>query len=291
MNTKIEIFVACITIISVIVILLQQFAQPTGSTLIAIYIFDLIVVVILITDFYFRMKESKQGIKFLIKHCYEIPAMIPLFVFGLLESQSMFNVGLRGIRLIRLFRLINLFSRTSYILGQTNNRIIYTIVFSIMAVSIGAIAMYMVEGNAQGTKITNLADAFWWAIVTVTTVGYGDVYPITSEGRVIAALLMIVGIAILGILISTLGAGLVESRLKPKPKPGEDTKNKIKEGIDILELLQKDDVNSLISMITNLHGELHKPQSESQLSCISCGHINPKLSLFCNQCGYSIIVK
>jgi voltage-gated potassium channel len=291
MNTKIEIFVACITIISVIVILFQQFAQPKGSTLIVIYIFDLIVVIILITDFYFRMKESKQGMKFIIKHCYEIPAMIPLFVFGLFESQSIFNVGLRGIRLIRLFRLINLISRTSSILGKTNNRLIYTAVFSIMAVSVGAISIYIVEGNVQGTKITNLADAFWWAIVTVTTVGYGDVYPTTLEGRVIAALLMIVGIAILGVLISTLGAGLIESRLKAKPKPGEDTKNKIKEGIDILELLQKDDVNSLINMITNLHTELNKPQSQSQLSCMSCGHINPKLSFFCNQCGYSIIAK
>ena len=147
MNTKIEIFVAGITIVSVIVILFQQFAQPTGTTLMTIYIFDLIVVIILIADFYFRMKESKEGIKFVIKHCYEIPAMIPLFVFGLLETQSIFNIGLRGIRLIRLFRLINLFSRTSYILGQTNNRIIFTVVFSLMAVSIGAISMYMVEGN------------------------------------------------------------------------------------------------------------------------------------------------
>jgi len=73
--------------------------------------------------------------------------------------------------------------------------------------------IYLIEHGVEGTKITNLGDAFWWAIVTVTTMGYGDVYPITAEGKVIAALLMIVGIAILGILISTLGAGLIESRL------------------------------------------------------------------------------
>lgn len=291
MNTKIEIFVACITLISVIVILFGYLAQPTGIVLNAIYIFDLIVVIILIIDFYFRMKESKEGIRFILKHAYELPAMIPLIVFGLLESQSVFNMALRGLRLIRLFRLINLASRTSYILGRTNNRIIYTVIFSVMAVSVGAVGMYIVEHNVEGTKITNLVDAFWWAIVTVTTVGYGDVYPITLEGRVIAALLMVVGIAILGVLISTLGAGLIESRLKAKPKPGEDTKNKIKEGVDILELLQRDDVDSLIKLITNLHTELHKPQSQSELSCINCGHINPVMSLFCNQCAYSIVSK
>ena len=291
MNSKKEYFVAGITLVSVIVILYQYLEKPTGLTLNLIYIFDLIVAIILGIDFYFRVRESKEGLTFVAKHAYEIPALIPLVVFGIFESQSVFNVALRGLRLIRLFRLIQLVSRTSYILERTGNRLIYTAVFSTMAVSSGAIGIYIVEHNIEGTKITNLGDAFWWAIVTVTTVGYGDVYPITVEGRVIAAFLMIVGIAILGILISTLGAGLIESRLKPRPKPGEDTKNKIKEGIDILEVLQKEDVSSLVTMITNLHSELHKSHTPSQLSCIKCGHINPEQSVFCNQCGQSIIAK
>lgn len=243
-----------------------------------------------LVDFDGKGKYSAP-VKFVAKHAYEIPAMIPLVVFGIFESQSIFNIALRGLRLIRLFSLIQFVSRTSYILERTGNRLIYTAVFSAMAVSAGAIGIYIVEHNMEGTKITNLGDAFWWAIVTVTTVGYGDVYPVTVEGRVIAAFLMIVGIAILGILISTLGAGLIESRLKPRPKPGEDTKNKIKEGIDILEVLQKNDVKLLITMITNLHTELHKSHTISDLSCIRCGHINPEQSLFCNQCGYSMIAK
>jgi voltage-gated potassium channel len=148
-----------------------------------------------------------------------------------------------------------------------------------------------VEHNVEETKFTNIGDAFWWAIVTITTVGYGDIYPVTVEGKVIAGFLMIVGIAILGVLISTLGARLIESRLKPKSKPGEDIKNKVKDGIDMQEVLDKDDVNSLLKMITNLHVELHKPHTQSELSCIKCGHINPENSLFCNQCAYSISSK
>jgi voltage-gated potassium channel len=291
MNTKKEYFLTGITLASVIVIVYQYLELPTGVSLTAIYIFDLGVAAILTTDFYFRARESNEGIKYILKHGYEIPAMIPLVVFGIFESQSVFNIALRGLRLIRLFRLIHLISRTTYILGRTGNRLIYTAVFSVMAVSSGAIGIYLVEHNIDGTKITNLGDAFWWSIATVTTVGYGDVYPITVEGRIIATFLMIVGLAILGVLISTLGAGLIESRLKPNPKPGEDTKNKIKEAVDILEVLQKDDVNSLISMITNLHTELHKNHSKSQLSCKTCGHINPDLSVFCNQCGKSTALR
>jgi voltage-gated potassium channel len=68
-------------------------------------------------------------------------------------------------------------------------------------------------------KLTNIRDAFWWLIATVTPVGYDDVYPVTSGGKIVASLLMIVGIAVLGVLISTLGAALIETRFK-KEKGG-----------------------------------------------------------------------
>lgn len=73
--------------------------------------------------------------------------------------------------------------------------------------------------------------------ITLTTVGYGDIYPVTYEGRIVATLLMFVGIAILGILISTLGAALLESKLKKSPLAFSDqTKLVIKEKIDELEV-------------------------------------------------------
>jgi len=97
-----------------------------------------------------------------------------------------------------------------------------------MAISGGAIGLYLVEGNVPESKVTNLGDAFWWTIVTVTTVGYGDIYPVTVEGKIIASILMIIGIGILGVLISTLGASFIESRLKPKMKiEAEESKKKI----------------------------------------------------------------
>jgi voltage-gated potassium channel len=66
------------------------------------------------------------------------------------------------------------------------------------------------EANAKGSNIHNFGDALWWAIVTVTTVGYGDKYPVTAGGRGVATVLMFVGIGLIGVLTATVASYFVE---------------------------------------------------------------------------------
>jgi len=70
-------------------------------------------------------------------------------------------------------------------------------------VALGAIGIFGAE-NGQNANIRSIGDAFWWAIVTTTTVGYGDVSPVTSEGRLIAVALMLVGIGFIGVFTATI---------------------------------------------------------------------------------------
>jgi voltage-gated potassium channel len=144
--------------------------------------------------------------------------------------------------------------------------VLYIITFSTLAVSLGAVAEYLIESSDPEAKITTIEDAFWWAIVTVTTVGYGDVYPVTPGGKIVAAMLMVVGIAILGILISTLGAGLIESKFAKdktkdkktsEPSLAEETRNLIKNKIDKVGELNQEDFDNLISTIKNLRNMSH----------------------------------
>jgi voltage-gated potassium channel len=288
-----EILVSSVTAVSVGIIIYQLIYNPTKLIELEVYLFDSIVTAILIIDFYLRMNESKENKRiFILKHLYEIPALIPLVVFGFFESYSYLNVIFRLLRLIRLFRIIHLYSRILSFSAQTNNRLLYIIAVSGMAVSGGAIGLYLVEGNVPESKVTNLGDAFWWAIVTVTTVGYGDIYPITTEGKIIASVLMVFGIAILGILISTLGASFIESRLKPKLTLEEESKKAINEKISKLELLGNDEYSSLIFSINTLYNDLIKRQSEKKntSNCPKCNNNSyPKDSRFCNRCGYSLL--
>ena len=98
------------------------------------------------------------------------------------------------------------------------------VVSSILVISIiifGGIGMYLVEHEHPGANITRLGDAFWWAVETITTVGYGDYTPVTTIGRIIAVVVMFSGI---GIVVSILGfiaqrrLQRVESRFKSKTK-------------------------------------------------------------------------
>jgi voltage-gated potassium channel len=68
----------------------------------------------------------------------------------------------------------------------------------------------MAERGQPGSTINNVGDGFWWAITTLTTVGYGDIYPTTTEGRVIAVGLMISGICVLGVISATVAAWFVK---------------------------------------------------------------------------------
>jgi voltage-gated potassium channel len=175
--------------------------------------------------------------------------------------------------------------------AQTNNRLLYIVAVSAMAVSGGAIGLFLVEGSIPDSKITNLGDAFWLAIVTITTVGYGDIYPVTVEGKIIACILMIFGIAILGLLISTFSASFIESRFAPKLNL-EKSKKAINEKICKLELLNKDEYSSLISSINTLYNDLRKRienENNDISSCPRCKNTYPKNSRFCNRCGYSLL--
>ena len=287
-NQKIEYFVTGVTAISVILIILQYLTQPTGNVLYAIYIFDFITVLILAADFYFRARQSKEPGKYVLRHCYEIPGMIPLFVFGIIESQSMVGAGLRAIRLARLFRLIQLFSRTMYILQRIQSRLIFTIIFAFITFVAAAVAMYMVEGDVPGSKITSLGDAFWWAIVTVATVPYGDVYPITSEGRMVASFFMLVGVGTLWVLITTLGGNMIESKIKSKQKGETSAAVQIINKQDTSLPVTKVEFDSLVASVTSLRTELLKILSGFNIICKNCKHNNPDGSLFCNSCGHQV---
>jgi len=134
--------------------------------------------------------------------------------------------------------------------------LISLLIISVLVVGTSGIGIYLIESPNEDAQITNLIDAFWWASATVTTVGYGDVVPVTEAGRIIGIALMFIGISIIGVFISALGARLVGSRLKHRETFESTTKSLIIKKILEIEKLEKHEVDLLITMLKDLHKEL-----------------------------------
>lgn len=136
--------------------------------------------------------------------------------------------------------------------------LVYLFVISAAVVGISGIGIYLIESPHEDAEITNLIDAFWWASATVTTVGYGDVVPVTEAGRIIGIALMFIGISIIGVFISALGALLIGSRLKKHETLEKSAKSLIIKKINNIEKLEKHEVDLLVSMVKDLHSELRQ---------------------------------
>lgn len=84
------------------------------------------------------------------------------------------------------------------------NRIIYVFIAAGLIILVGTFLMYSVESNVPNSEIKTLLDALWWCVATVTTVGYGDVVPVSNTGRIVALFYMFFGISMIAILMSVI---------------------------------------------------------------------------------------
>ncbi len=115
---------------------------------------------------------------------------------------------LRPLRLLRLVTALNALNR--HVSGSLRGRVaVYVVGSTVLVLFVAALAILDAERNQPDGTIRNFSDALWWSITTVSTVGYGDRYPVTGGGRLIAAGLMVAGIALLGVVTASLASWLI----------------------------------------------------------------------------------
>lgn len=146
-------------------------------------------------DLFFGIYKASNKMQFLKKHPLEILAVLLPF--------------LRPLRLLRFISFGTLvFEKVN--LGKSIAITFKVIVTALFLTYLAGIEMTMAERGEPGATIQSVGDGFWWAITTLTTVGYGDIYPTTTEGRFIAVGLMVSGICVLGFISATVAAWFVK---------------------------------------------------------------------------------
>ncbi len=181
------------------------FKLPPETSKLLNYIDNSICIVFLF-DFVVRFKKAENKLAFMKWGWIDLIASIPTFDF--------MRSG-RLLRVIRLIRLIRAFRSTRHIVQHVfKNKIQGTLtsvaIIAVLMVLFSSVAILQFETDPN-SNIKTAEDAIWWSYVTITTVGYGDKYPVTTEGRIIAALLMTVGVGLFGTFTAFTSSWFVKS--------------------------------------------------------------------------------
>jgi voltage-gated potassium channel len=168
----------------------QVMANPAGTEYLITELVMLLTWAVFLADFIITMTLTEKRKRWTLMNVLNL-AIVLLPVF----------------RTLRLFRVVSLLRVLNRATGLAFRARVMSYVVSSAALLtyIGALAALDAERAAEGAKILNFGDSLWWAFITITTVGYGDFYPVTFEGRMISVALTVSGISLIGLVTVTMG--------------------------------------------------------------------------------------
>lgn len=161
-----------------------------------------------------------------IKYIFSFMALIDLLAILPFYIPFIIVVDLRVLRILRLFRLVRLMKFNRYtsalsniggVIKNKSSQLISSIFVVLLLMIISSVIMYSLENPSQPDVFKNAFSGFWWTLNTITTVGYGDIYPVTTAGRILSGIISILGIGLVAVPTGIISAGFVEA--------AEDNKN------------------------------------------------------------------
>ncbi len=184
-------------------------------------VFEAISIYIFSFEYLYRIRlayldKRMKGVKKYIFSPFGLIDLISILPFFLNQFVKVDGRFLRILRLFRLTRIFKLGRDSSSLqlfvsaLKGVQNELKFTLFLSALAILFSASAIYYLENEVQPEKFSSITESIWWATVSLATVGYGDVYPVTVGGKVFASVISLIGIGIVAIPTGIISASFVE---------------------------------------------------------------------------------
>jgi len=202
-----ELFMLAVSFLAYINILLI-FLLPKGHALDVVVVVDQFIAVLFLIDFIRRFVAAKSKTIYFFKEYgwADLLAAVPISIFN-------------AFRVIRMFRFMRFARQEGFkkvlldIRLQLANAMLYVVFFLILLLlEFGSMSILFVEGGAPGAVIKTASDALWWVFVSITTVGYGDMYPVTNGGRLIGAGTLAIGVILYAVLTGYIVDTIISKR-------------------------------------------------------------------------------
>ena len=220
-NILFDKFIYILIIANVIAMILESHVSIRNVYGSYFHIFEAISIYIFSFEYLYRIRLSFQEkrMKGVYKYVFsaygliDLISILPFFLNQLVKVDGRFLRILRLFRLTRIFKLgrgsssLKLFIKA---LNGVKNELKFTLFLSLLAILFSASAIYYLEHESQPEKFSSITESIWWATVSLATVGYGDVYPVTAGGKIFASIISLIGIGIVAIPTGIISASFVE---------------------------------------------------------------------------------
>lgn len=236
-NLIFDYVIMSLILLSVISMILESIKEIGADFKLYLEWFDLLSVSIFSIEYLMRLYVSdlthpaKNKFKSVLKFIFSTNGLIDLFAVLPFYLPMIIKIDLRFLRTLRLIRILRILKINRYtkslnlivcVLKDKKSELAVTGFIMLLLLIFASFVMYNIEGEKQSDAFPNILAAFWWAVATLTTVGYGDIYPITGLGKFISGLIALMGIGLVALPTGIIGSGFMD-RLKSDKKDEEKT--------------------------------------------------------------------
>lgn len=230
-NLTFDYSIMVLIVLNVVAIILETIPEINESLHGFLRIFEIVSVVIFSIEYFMRIyisnlsHPSNSRLKSVLKFVFSVYGLIDLLAILPFYMPILIKMDLRFLRILRLMRFLRILKINRYnnslnliwsVIKEKKTELMITGFVSFLILIIASFLMYYIEGEAQPDKFPNIIASFWWAIATLTTVGYGDVFPITGFGKFVSGLIAVLGIGLVALPTGLISAGFIERIGKAK---------------------------------------------------------------------------